>query len=129
MGTCVDWLDLEARLKISPEFKRDEKGGGRFQKASRNPLGPPPDSALKVVVGWGMPSIRTSYWREFAASTRRCESRFAGKFVGRWSFSRGEDSATGQCEASFQQTRTNLCSTSGDAQVILGRSRAVLYYD
>jgi hypothetical protein len=24
--------------------------------------------------------------------------------------------ATGQCGASFQQTRTNLCSTSGDAQ-------------
>src|SRR6516225_761191 len=57
---------------------------GRSIKQTTSKTDALPDSALKVVVGWGMPSIRTSYWREFAASTRRCESRFAGKFVGRW---------------------------------------------
>jgi hypothetical protein len=36
-------------------------------------------------------------------------------------FTVGEDSATGQCGASFQQTSANLCSTSGDAQAIPGR--------
>ena len=39
----------------------------------------------------------------------------------------GEDSATGQCGASFQQTRTNLCSTSGDAQAGNGTAPFALF--
>jgi hypothetical protein len=51
-------------------------------------------------------------WQKISAADRWIDFYF---FSSKKS-SRGEDSATGQCGASFQQTRTNLCSTSGDAQ-------------
>jgi hypothetical protein len=74
---------------------------------------PPPCLQDRTVIGVNL--------RLVSADANPC---FPRKFFWRRSFSGGEDSATGQCGASFQQTRTAFAAQSGDAQAIPGRRRA-----
>jgi hypothetical protein len=75
---------------------------------------------IEITVTWSL-ILPTPAEMRVSGSENFQNWRRIGFYFSRIKSSGGDDSATGQYEASFQQTRTSFYSTSGDTQSIPGR--------